>query len=220
MKKIRLNATKLRKQGKSYSEINKLLGVPKGTLSSWFKNIEWSRNISKQNIDTSRIKNSERIKKLNKIRSCKLEKSYQEAKIEATKEYEEYKNQPVFIAGLMLYLGEGDKTNANNLVRIANIDFYVLKIFLKFLVSFCGISKSKIRFWVLLYPDLDLKECEEKWQKELNLNKENFYKAQRIKGRHKTKRLIYGVGNIILGDKRLKIKILKWIELLSKDLSK
>ena len=120
----------------------------------------------------------------------------------------------------MLYLGEGDKTNANNLVRIANIDFYVLKIFLKFLVSFCGVSKNKIRFWVLLYPDLDLKECEGKWQKELNFNKENFYKAQRIKGRHKTKRLIYGVGNIILGNKRLKIKILKWIDLLSKDLSR
>ena len=207
MKKEKLEALNLRKKGKSYSEINKLLGVPKGTLSYWFKNIEWSHDISKRNTNTSRVKNSERIKRLNKIRSYKLEKSYQEAKIEATKEYKEYKNHPVFIAGLMLYLGEGDKTNANNLVRIANIDFSVLKIFLKFLILFCSVDKNKIRFWVLLYPDLDLKKCEEKWQKELSLNKENFYKAQRIKGRHKTKRLIYGVGNIILGDKRLKMKI-------------
>ena len=37
MNKLKVKAFKLRKQKKSYNEINRQLGIPKSTLSSWFK---------------------------------------------------------------------------------------------------------------------------------------------------------------------------------------
>lgn len=37
----------LRKEGKSYNQINTLLNIPKSTLSTWFKNYPLSRVIKK-----------------------------------------------------------------------------------------------------------------------------------------------------------------------------
>ncbi len=49
--------------------------------------------------------------------------------------------------------------------------------------------------------------------KELGLKNSNLYKFQAIPGKHSKKKLRYGVGNTILGNKFLKIKILEWIRL-------
>jgi hypothetical protein len=95
-----------------------------------------------------------------------------------------------------------------------------LRIFIKFLSNFCGIDKNKIKFWLLCYPDHNKKECEEWWSKNLNLPLEKFYKAQVIQGKHKSKRLPYGVGNITIGGKVLKIKVLRWIELMCEELTR
>ena len=49
-----IKAVELRKIGKSYSEIHKLLEIPKSTLSSWFSNKDWSQEV--KNIRTGRQK--------------------------------------------------------------------------------------------------------------------------------------------------------------------
>ena len=213
-------ATKLRKQGKSYKEIAESLNVSKSTLSYWFKKRLWSKDVTNHNTKKALLKSALHMKAMNAERSAQLKKAYRETEKEAGVLFKKYKKDPLFVAGLMLYLGEGDKTTKNNLVRVANVDFNVLQITKLFLEKYCNVKKEQIRFWVLLYPDLKKEVCENIWLDKLDLTKENLYKAQEIQGRHKTKRLIYGVGNIILGDKHLKVKILKWIELLSEDLIK
>jgi len=42
MRKDKFKAYKLRMQGKSYTEIGTTLGIPKATLSGWFRDLEIS----------------------------------------------------------------------------------------------------------------------------------------------------------------------------------
>ena len=217
-RELKEKAFELRKSGESYNSISTKLGIANGMLSYWFSRYEWSRKISETNSKNLAVYSRQRIIELNRKRAIKLKERYNLVENEAIKEFELYKNESIFIAALMLYLGEGDKSLANQMVRIGNIDVSVLKIFIKFLLKYCKIPIEKVRFWVLCYPDLDVKICETWWSKELGLKANNFYKSQVIQGKHKTKRLLYGVGTIIIGGKSLKIKLLKWIELACKDL--
>ena len=56
--------------------------------------------------------------------------------------------QPSFIAGVMLYWGEGDKVSRT--FRISNSDPLLIKIFVEFIEKICRIPKEKIRASILL----------------------------------------------------------------------
>jgi len=209
----------MRKEGKSYTAISASLGVSKGTLSAWFGQLDWSNEIKKIITIEANKKSRERILHLNKMRKEKLNEVYQEAKEEAKREFETLRNEPLFVAGIMLYAGEGDKSGKNGLVRLSNIDPGLVYIFKKFIITYCFIPIDKIHFWVLLYPDHNIAKCEKYWEFETGISRERFYKSQIIQGRHKTNRLPYGVGNIIISKKCLKVKILEWVRLATENLS-
>jgi len=208
-------AFKLRKEGKTYREIEKFLGVSRSTLCNWFKNEEWSKHIKKINTINHIVKSKEHMLKMNASRKIHLYKKYKDIENQAEKEFEIYKNDPLFMAGLMVYAGEGDKTNRFN-IRVANSEFYLHIVFIRFSEKFLNINRDKIKFWLLLYPDHNIKELIEIWSKKLDINKSNFYKSQVIIGREKIKKLQYGVGNSIISNVALKKKILKWLELYKK----
>ena len=205
-------AFKLRKEGKTYREIEKMLIISRSTLCDWFKDEEWSKHIKKSNINKQIIRSREHLLKMNTARKIMLEKKYKKVTEDAEKEFEIYKNDPLFTAGLMIYAGEGDK-RSRNLVRISNSEFYLHLVFISFSEKFLGIKKDKIKFWLLLYHDHNIKELIEIWSKKLKINKLNFYKSQVIIGREKVKKLQYGVGNSIISNTSLKKKIIKWLEL-------
>lgn len=211
-------ATALRKKGETYSKISQGLGVPKSTLSEWFKGRAWAEKVRKKNLYVATLGMRKHIMLMNAARSTQLSRRYEDAKKEAEKEFLGCRNDQLFIAALMLYVGEGDKSLANNMVRITNIEPKVLRIFYAFVKKYCPAEAKKVRAWILLYPDLDLQACQKYWSQELGLGHENFYKSQMIQGRHKTKKLHYGVGTITIGDKRLKVKVLRWIELVCQNI--
>jgi hypothetical protein len=199
----------LRKRGKTYREISKLATISKGTLCEWFRNETWSDDIKKNNTD-KQISTS--ISKMHAARRKLLDFEYANNSRQAEQEFELFKNDPLFIAGLMLYSGEGDKRTIYQ-VRLANVDFDTHKIFLKFIEKFTKIKIDRIRFSILLYPDLDITKCKEKWSLELGIPLSNFHKPQVIQGRSKVRRLHFGVGSTIISDSFLKRKIMKWIEM-------
>lgn len=206
-------AFELRKEGKTYREIEKLLGVSRSTLCEWFRNEEWSHHIKKSNTDKHITISTERLAKLHEGRRLMLEKKYKEVAEEAEKEFEIYKNDPLFMAGLMLYAGEGDK-RSRNMTRLSNSEFYLHLVFIRFSERFFKIGPDKIKFWLLLYPDHNVEKCIEIWSEKIGINKSNFYKSQVIMGKEKTKKLQYGVGNsIISSTTSLKKKMQKWLEL-------
>lgn len=216
---LKEKAIELRKLGKSYGEIEKETSVSRSMLSYWFNKPEWPKNVLIENKKRNAEESRQRIILINQRRVLLLSEKYRLVEEKATIQFEKLKNDPIFIAALMLYLGEGDKSTSNHMVRIGNIDIAVHKIFIKFLLKYCEIPLEKLRFWILAYPDLDIEVCKSWWGTQLNLKPENFYKTQVIQGKHKTKRLRYGVGTIIIGNKALKVKILKWLELMCVELS-
>ena len=211
-------AIELRKQGKTYREIQGLLNISRSTLCDWFKDEEWSKHIKKFNTEKHIKISTLRLKKLQDGRRMMLENKYKKVEEEAIKEFEIYKNNPLFMAGLMLYAGEGDK-RSRNLIRLSNSEFHLHLVFIRFSEKFLNIGRDKIKVWLLLYPDLDIEECIEVWSIKLGISRLNFNKSQVIIGKSKSRKLQHGVGNSIISSTSLKKKVMKWLELCEKHFS-
>ena len=211
------HARELRKRGFTYVEIAKIVDVSKSTISLWFSRETWSRNVTESNMKRSAKENSKRISLLNTARGNQYKKSYAEAERSAVTEFKHYKHNPLFIAGLTLYMSIGD-TKSPTLLRIADTRPELHILFIRFITEYLGVSREKIRFWVLLYPDLNPEKCSKHWSKRLKLPLSQFHRYQVIEGRSTKKTLHDGVGNTIIGDTVLKKKLLKWISLASKEL--
>ena len=211
-------AFELRRAKKTYREIQQLLGVSRSTLCEWFRNEKWSSHIKKLNTDNNIKISTEHLLTMNMARRSMLEKKYKSVEQEAVREFEIYKNDPLFMAGLMLYAGEGDKMT-KGVIRLANTDFFIHKVFIKFIEKFIKVDPKNIKLSILLYPDLNIEECKLRWSQELNIPIENFHKPIVINGRSKVNRLHFGVGSIIISNSFLKRKLLIWVENSKKILS-
>lgn len=203
-------AFKLRKEGKSYRFIEEELGVSRSTLSNWFRDISWSKHLTIAH--RKQTWSPENIRKMQHIRSIKLQSQYEAAETEAIEEYKTFKQEPLFWAGLMAYAGEGDKRN-KGLIRITNAEFHIHKIFVAFLERYLGVSRTSIRCGLILSPDLNESLCREMWSNLLGIPREQFYKSQILLGKVLKRRLQYGVGMSIITNTVLKKKLLKWLAL-------
>lgn len=161
----------------SYGAIREKLGVSKSTLSYWLQDYPLSEHEIKRarqrawlrgEASRERYRNTMRLKKvqLDKEVYCK----YREQMINISKE-------SFLLAGLMLYLGEGDKKNKSR-VGLANSDPAVIKFFIKWLTDFMNVKKDKIHVELHLYENMDIKEETLFWEKIVNLPEKQFYKTQ------------------------------------------
>lgn len=139
------------------------------------------------------------------------------ARQEAQKDFLKLIKNPLFIAGLMLYWGEGD-SKTKNPIRLSNTDPRMISLYIKFLVKCLNIPKEKLRSNIILYPDLSKRKCINFWIEKTGMPKQQFYKTQFIKGKHPTKRLTNGICMVVYSNREIKEKILVWIDLLSKKL--
>jgi transposase-like protein len=175
---LRERAISLRKEKRlSYSAIAKELEVPKSTLSYWLSALPLSedeilrlRRVGWQKGEASR----ERFR--NAMRSKKAKED------EVVYRKMERKILPMsardfFIAGLMLYVGEGDKQNKYR-VSLANSDPFVILLFTRWLTKFLQISKNQVRFGLHLYSNMNIAKERKFWQDALGFGRESFYKDQ------------------------------------------
>ncbi len=209
-------AIELRRSGKSYKAIHGEIGVPLSTLSGWFKNEEWSIEIRDRLGGLESLafpKKLQAIIKANKKRWALLHRGYQES---AEKEFELLKNIPLFLAGIMLYWGEGEKTSKQSRLKLANSDPMMIRLFYSFLKNCIRVPSEKIHVWLLLYPDLKDEMQKKFWSKATGIPVSQFKGSIYIKGRHPTKRLSYGVCNIYVQSREFKEKIITWIDLCQK----
>lgn len=207
----------LRKRAFGIAEIAKIVDVSKSTVSLWLAPVAWSKAITQSNQKRAAKDNSKRISLLNKARANQNQKLYAEAERSAAIEYKHYKKDPLFIAGLMLYVSEGDNTQ-NHLIRIANSRSEIHRIFINFAKAYLGVPRETFRFWILLYPDIDPVKAMRYWSKKTGISVSQFHKNQVIVGRSQKRTLQFGVGNTIIGGTVLKRRLLKWIEIALKEL--
>lgn len=210
----RIRAFDLRKAGRSYNEIVDELGMSKGTISLWFKDIDWSKSIQLQLEARAKEISTARLLRLNEARRKKLEQIYARIRQDARNDFFRLWEDPLFVAGVFAYWGEGDRRNKNTL-RLCNTDAGLIRIYARFLQETCSVPKEKIHVWLLLYPDLDEKKCKKFWTRILGRGNFSFKKSITIQGRHKTNRISYGVCNMLVHNTHLKIKLMEWIALFS-----
>ena len=94
----KIKAIRLRKLGKSYSEIRKKVKVSKGTLSLWLRDIKLTPEQENRIYLKLRQKNTYRLAKMNQDKRIKRTKEIIE---KAQKEISLYLKNPLFLAGLM-----------------------------------------------------------------------------------------------------------------------
>jgi hypothetical protein len=216
MNKNKEKAFELRRLGKSYKAIQKELYIPLSTLSDWFRNEEWSKKIRDQLGKEQSLSFPEKLRaivKANKERWAKIHQDYRTA---GEQEFELLKNNPLFLAGIMLYWGEGNKGQKGSQLKLANTDPMMIRLFYRLLKDIIKVPKDKIHIWLLLYPDLVDEMQKRFWSRATSVPLSQFKRSIYIKGRHPTKRLSYGVCNIYVSSREFKEKMMVWLDLCQK----
>lgn len=161
----------------SYGEIRKKLGVSKSTLSYWLREFPLSedkilelRRLGWQKGEISRERFRNTMRKKRELADLKIYETYK-------KQISGLSRDSLFVAGLMLYLGEGDKRN-NTRIVLANTDHRIIKFFIKWIVDFLDVRKDDIRIQLHLYENMDRAKEKNFWDRELNLKEHQFYKTQ------------------------------------------
>lgn len=212
-------ALSFRRRGFTYREIAKICNVSVSTLSNWLAHEPFSTEVAKDNIRKATNENTKRLVLINKARISERKLQYSEVVRQAVVEYQNYHTNPLFIAGIMVYASQGDVHN-EKVIRLSNSRTDQHRIFIRFLTTYLGVEKAKIRIWLLLYPDHDEIACMKHWCKKTGISVAQFYKNQVITSRSHKPTLHFGVGNTIIGSTLLKKKLMRWIELATKELEK
>lgn len=213
MRKDKEKAVELRKTGHSYKKISRDLGIATSTLASWFHSEPWSQEIKARLSAQVSLTNAGALERMAKANRMRFEAKREEYRVAAIREFETLKNDPLFLAGIMLYWGEGEKQQKSGVVRLGNSEPEMIRIYNLFLTKALKISPEKISAWLLLYPDLVDSVQKNFWSKATGLSLAQFKKSIYIKGRHPIKRLSYGVCTIVVCSRAFKERILKWLEL-------
>lgn len=209
-------AVQFRRRGFTYSEIAKIVGVSKSTVSNWLAKKAFSKKVRTDNSLRAARDNVKRIGLVNKARTAERKNRYTEAIASAETEYVHYKKDPVFIAGLVAYVCNGD-VHDDSRIRITSSDPLVHMVFLQCVHAYLGVEKESVHFWLLLYKGHNEKKCMTYWSKKMKLSLAQFYKTQFVQQKVSNEGLQHGSGNTIIGSTVLKKKLLRWIELYRKE---
>ena len=213
MRKDKEKAFELRRSGKSYKQIRDELGTPTSTLAGWFKHEPWSQEIKNRLSAEVSLSNPKKLELMAQANRERRKLKHEEYRTAAVKEFEKLKDDPLFLAGIMLYWGEGEKQQKSSQVRLGNSEPEMIKIFYLFLTRSLGLEPDKIFARLLLYPDLVDSVQKNFWSKVTGIPLERFKKSIYIKGREPKKRLSYGVCTVVVSSRSLKERILKWLKL-------
>jgi hypothetical protein len=177
----------LRRLGWTYTEIREVIPVPKATLAGWCRDIVLTdtqvaaieeRTGSRRGVprDTQRRRRAE----VERIRS------------EAQGFAHEHLHDPLFVAGTVLYWGEGAKTSPR--LAVANADVRTIRLFLRWVEEFHS-PASEFVFALHLHEGNDEQDAKDWWRRAIGLERAEFTKTfiKPAGTGHRKKRLPQGV---------------------------
>ncbi|MBU2564160.1 hypothetical protein KKA23_01075 [Patescibacteria group bacterium] len=222
MRKDKNKAIILRKKGKSYNEITKLLNIPKSTLSSWLKDIKMSKNVEKELWNKTRKKWAENIIKFNKKRSEIAKEKAQKIQDLESKKIGLVSKRELFLIGTALYWAEGYKKSRWQVV-FSNSDPIMVKIIMKFFREIMKINEEKIFATIQTHTNIKEEKALNYWSKITKIPKKRFRKTyKRItpssKGVRPINTLPYGTIRIVISDVIVINRIKGWITGIGKNI--
>lgn len=141
----------LRKRGKTYTDILRVIPVAKSTLGIWLKDAKLSKTENQKFTEAKRLASLRggQAKKKQRIEKQKFVISKSKSEVGSLSERE------LFLIGVALYWAEGAKEkeySPGSPLRFANGDPYMIKLFLKWL-QYVGVSKERICFDLYLHDN-------------------------------------------------------------------
>jgi len=173
--KLKGEAISYRKRGYSIRMIEKLLRIPKSTLSNWFKDVKLTR--SQTNKLEKKQKNALRLARLkavlwhNQQKKKRIEFAQNDATI-TLKKINIENPHIIELALAFLYLGEGFKKNIET--AIGSSDPSILKFFVAALKHIYHFDSTNIYCQLNLRADQSPTHLIRYWSKELKIPKKNF----------------------------------------------
>lgn len=192
-------AIKLRREGKTYSEILKVIPVAKSTLSEWFRKVKLSKRefqaLTERKLSAIRrggqAKHNQRLERAEKIKN------------NALSDIRKISKRELWLIGTTLYWAEGSKEKEyypGSGIRFSNSDPKMIVVFLKFLNEILKISDDQICMEIYIHKNSknNIQKVKEYWSKITNKQLDTFnkiyYKKNKIKtNRKKIDDLYYGL---------------------------
>ena len=165
----------LRRNGKSYREIEALLGVSKGTLTNWFRGVDFSAAIKDELIKEAKKKRIRHLNRLNKKRGIALSVQYELAEKEAEKDLQHFRNVPLFVAGISVYLATGQRQSKNQL-KLTSANPETIELFVAFLKTFAGLEEKDMRLALFVSDEAAEAKSKRYWSKITGIKR--FHKTQ------------------------------------------
>lgn len=210
---LQLKARELRQKGYSVKQIEKELGVSRSSVSIWCRDVKLSEAQLKK-LYTSKLKGGLKgsyIASQNKQNRRKSE--IKKLRREGIKQIGVVGDRDLFIAGIALYAAEGEKRDGT--VGLSNSDHRIIKLFLRWIRSYCDISEERLRASLYLHDNLNEEAAKEYWSKATKIPKEQFCKTYFVKNKEdnfrKTKHE-FGVFRVRISDVNLHRRIMGLID--------
>lgn len=179
---IKDKAVKLRKSGRSYSEILKEVHVAKSTLALWLREVGLSQR-QKQRITQKRLEAVQRgglARRNQRLLSTRLIED------KAKREIGTISKRELFLIGVALYWAEGSKQKVHNVsqqVIFSNSDLEMLRFYLRWL-KLIKVNDRDIQLSLYVHSTatVRLATIKEYWSKSLKLSINRFEKVYFKKG--------------------------------------
>ena len=196
-------AIALRRSGRSIRKIEKQLGIPRSTLSGWFKQVELSES-QKEKLRQDWMNSLAAGRKKAVIwHNAQKEKRIARAEREALATLAKIDSSDLAILELalaILYLGEGSKKTVGT--ALGSSDPMILRFFISVLQKVYRVDKSAMRVNLHLRADQNITTLKRYWSRQLDLPLDNFRHVSidiRTRG-SKTYPTYKGVCNVYCGN--------------------
>lgn len=208
-------AIRLRSKGKSYNEISAMLNVPKSTLSYWFANARFSKEIKKELVSKAKKKWAANITKYNKQRAAIMLKRAETMQEMESKKIKSISTKELWLIGTALYWAEGSKRERWRL-KFTNSDPDMIKIMMLYFRKICKAKEEKFRLSLQIHPNISEKSTKEYWHTVTNIPKSQFQKTQTAiskssKNKRGPMRLPHGTLAVSISDVNTTNKVKGWI---------
>lgn len=132
--------------------------------------------------------------------------------------WEQWRTDPLFLLGIGLYWGEGDKSSGESRLRISNADVHLLRVWLAWCQRF--LPGIPLRTALNLHPNCDVEAARRFWEEQLNIKIGYVWIAASSASKRRRNALPNGTLNIRVGRGSLEwyTKMMVWLELVQ-DLS-
>lgn len=210
----RLKAQNLRRKGLSYKEIQKIISVPKSTLSGWCRDVAITEKQALR-LFKNQLKGAAR----GRIIGAKRQQAKKIKRIKYL--YAKGKNQvgklskrDRFIAGVAFYDAEGTKGDKG--AAFANSDPMAIKFMMTWFREFCELPEDKFRGAIWIHEGLNIERAKEFWSNLTGIPKKQFHKTYIAEDKKDSRKIRknkhqYGIFSITFSDLE-KLRLIKgWI---------